>query len=278
MGKRNKTVLVEHLSDEISDLEDRVKIYKKANERYERIRKVKIFGNFLRLVLPYIACIGLAFGASYGIGGDIPFYPQDVLKVNHHVEEFDNRGNVNSESEFREAFADTDSSAAYYTKWELKADNRYYRFRKVYKFKSGEVSLGALRNAVANNTDLDSIIGNPFNSKMEIKDSLTEEDLANDGYMTVTYKYQDEKDFIVAPEETASNIGRGVIFILVSGLNMLVYSFFSDFSSYDYFKEKDEINKYYVPNDLSYLEKELAEKKLVYANRSEKEQLISNGK
>ncbi len=278
MGKRNKTVLVEHLSDEISDLEDRVKIYKKANERYERIRKVKIFGNFLRLVLPYIACIGLAFGASYGIGGDIPFYPQDVLKVNHHVEEFDNRGKFNSESEFREAFADSDSNAEYFTKWELKADNRYYRFRKAYKFKSTEVSLDALRNAVANNTDLDSIIGNPFNSKMEIKDSLTEEDLANDGYMTVTYKYQDEKDFIVAPEETASNIGRGVIFILISGLNMLVYSFFSDFSTYDYFKEKDEINRYYVPNDLSYLEKELEEKKLVYANTSEKEQLISNGK
>lgn len=263
MEKQNEYVLVDDLSKEISDLEERIKNVESTNKKKSVIKNVRIFGSILKFCLPLLVAIGIAFGASYALG-DIPFYPQDVLKYNNYTIEFDNKGmdKLSSKYETKKALS---SYVDYYSKWDLKADNRYYRYKKSYVFGSDEVSLDKLKEAISNNDNLDNILGKARSEKLEIKESLSEDDITNDGYAKVYYAYIDNNDFMMARQDTLENIGYSVCFVIFCSMTLFTTLGLMAFGDYcDVDSEVKNIKQKYKPLDISDLKKELEEKKLIY--------------
>ena len=267
MQKQNGIVLVDKLSNQISDLQERINIVKKNNKKKAKIRKLKIFTNFFKLALPFLVALGIGFWFWTSGVGDIPFVPQEVLKVHYYKEEFDNYDGFKEENRYQEEINELDGTADYASKWEQKADGRYYRTTKKYRFKCKNVNLAALKEAINNHKDLDGLLGKPESSKLEVKGELTEEDIAKDGYIKVLYEYQDTNDFIMQAQDTDRNLVAGFGFIFLEGLNLFVMFLImlhSDMLEYYICTRPDQINKEYKPHDTTEMERSLKEKQKIY--------------
>lgn len=270
MKNKKGYVLTDKLSNEIIDLEKTINGLEKVNKRNTRIKNIKVFGHFIRLILPIIASVGVALGAMLFFG-DVPFYPQDVEKIGHYEETFDNKGETRIDKKYMTEKIQS-SYVEYYSKWQLKEDNKYYRNHNIYYFDSRNVALDKAKGAVTiDGVNMDSIFGKPESSKLEVKNDLSEEDINNDGYIKVVYSYKDFNDRIIEGQDWMDNILLTMLFFCLIGMNFVIFIHIDELTNYDYEKCIEVINHDYQLIDIIDLKKELGAKKSEYCKRLYKE-------
>ena len=220
------------------------------------IRNVKIFGRFMQLLCPYILAVSLAFGTTLVLG-DNPFIREKNVHVPKHYEmSVDEKGNSTTDSWY-EKDANNESSFYFYGEWRLEDDGKYHRSVTEYTTNMKKNGIGkVIRDYYG---ERGTILPD------EIRDEISEKDLYKDFSIAYTYRYDDDKDFILEEQSEEKNDYYKMLFIIFS----VVYSIGSTFYRFDYsdFDFTQYCKKYidgYKPIDLSEVKRQFSEKRKEY--------------
>ena len=273
----NSTV-THNVQKKIDSIEGNIKITKRNNFAKSCIRNIKIFGKMIQAVGPYVVAAGLLFG-SFVIFGDIPFYPQEVFKTNCVQEIIDNHGNVERVDNYQ-SYPDESKKAFYTTKWVKKIDGRYYRTSIEYNFK--DYTLEELKKmAVDPNLNYEEAFGKKVNKKTEVRNEVSEEELAEENTLRIIFPHTEEEDVILSAQDPAPNILFSLLYLaLVGGIYACIIYFRRNESSFDYEDDVDDIKSEYEKVDIAALKDMFDKKKIrferIVHNKEEKEEDYSN--
>ncbi len=253
------------IESDIQRIENNIKVTNRKNIGKICIRNIKIFGRALQGIFPYLVSAGLVFTAQTLIG-DVPFYPQDVFKVAQHEQIIDNTGLVSDNITYVMPNSKTTNSAHYSTRWERKADGKYYRMIKEYNI--GEYTTDELKELI-NNPDLDieKTFGKNTSIKYEVKNEnqITKEELEEGTGFKIVYRYTDEEDVVLMAQDVGPNIGFSFIYLLVTLIPIFIVALWrDDESDFDF---TDYVNDYideYQKVDIKELERLFKEKKIKF--------------
>jgi hypothetical protein len=255
----NSYVLVEKLSNEIDNLENRIKHVGIENFKKLSIRNIKIFGRFMQMIGPYIIAAVIPFvGQSFLF--DIPFYPEEIKQPNCYMIELDNKGIISYQNQYK-SFSNADNIIYIYGKWEKGDDNYYHRTIKSYLF--DEINLDELKELVnKKDLEIEDILGNPYEVKNENKNILTEEEMNEDSYIQAIYYYKDKDDYIIVRQPVGENIVCGLVYLFIIFITEGgVLKYRSEFSNFSYYGKVDRLKEKYEKTDVKVLEKKLEVKK-----------------
>ncbi len=229
------------------------------NVNRSRIKNIKIFKEFTKMALPYVVVAGLLFGIQT-LTFDVPFAKQDQFKVAKTASTLDSLSVFGTETNYVvPSEKKSTDHATYVTKWEKRGDGKYYRTIKEYNFKTldGIYSLQLLLNLRDPNQQnkLFHVYEDPSSTRYEsrFEGELTEEELAQDDYVKLTYYSFDEKNFIISSQDDLPNIIYSVIYLLaLSAAGAGIYFGRKNLSNYDYLEIIKNIKEMYPEIDISY--------------------------
>ena len=257
---------VADIENDIKRIENNIKITNRKNIGKTCIRNIKIFGRALQGIFPYVVAAGLVF-TGQTLLGDVPFYPQDQFKVAQHEQTFDNNGIISDKVTYINASNDIKNSAYYSTKWEKKADGKYYREIKEYDISN--LTIEQLHDYILNpGDDIDeNVFGKSEKVRYEVKEEkdITKEDLSEKTGIKIVYRYTDDEDVILAAQDVGPNILLSLLYLFLSFVACLPVMLWRDEDSdfdfkeyvYDYCKEYRKV-------DITELEKLFKEKKIKF--------------
>ncbi len=258
--KDNKSyVLVEKLTKDVNDLEERINNLGKENFKRATIRNIKIFGRFMQMIAPYLLAFILPFvGQSFLF--DIPFYPEDVRQNNCYMMNLDNKGIISYQNQYK-SFNDDNSRLYIYGKWEK--DNNEFYSRTVNTYSIENLTIDKVKELMGKDVlTVEDILGEPISSVKEHKNILTEEELNDNGYIKATKYYEDTDDYIIVKQGIGENIILSLLYVASSLCLMLcVAKVREDFSSFDYYRCYNNINDRYEKISREELETKLLIKK-----------------
>ncbi len=255
---------IEEIEKDIKRIESKIKKTNKRNKTRTCIKNIKIFGRTLQGVFPYVVAAGIVF-TSQTLLGDIPFYPQEQFKVAQHEQTIDNTGVLSDKVTYINASDKVKNSAYYSTKWEKKADGRYYRAIKEYDI--SDLTLEQLHDYILNpGDDIDeNAFGKSKKIKYEVKEEkdITKEDLSEKTGIKIVYRYTDEEDVILAAQDVVPNILLSLAYLFFSFVAALpVMAWRDEHSYYDLGEHLDRIRRTYRKVDIEELERLFKEKKI----------------
>ena len=232
-------VLVSNLEKEIDDLETQIAKFKKGDKGRKRIRNLRLFWNFIRLILPYVVTASIIITGWWLVTGDIPWILQKESHYNYHSGSMDNSGyNMPVNDYIPKKNLDSDEIYSY-TAWEKGTDGKYYRDAKKYyvnRDKKIYTNFDELKALMTNpDLNLDEIFEKPYASLTECKETVTKEELKRGAYTVVNYGYFDYDDSIIARQQMGDNIGMGLLCCMIAFMGgMIVWAWREDHSTFDY--------------------------------------------
>ena len=219
IGKENiiKHSVLAEITEDVQNIDGKIKATSKDNRKKKCIRNVKFFGNILKSAAQYVLVAGLLFGFQAGVG-DIPFVRQDVMKyARHKVVMFDS-GQIKDDFEYQESIDKPTSVAYYIGKWEER-NGKYYRTIKQYVFDG--YNLSELKTMVTDpNLSIEKAFGQPTKRNPESKTELSEKEKATGDYFEIIYNYSDDENFVLEAQDSWPNIWQ-------SGAYLIFFAFFS---------------------------------------------------
>ena len=257
---------VADIEADIKRIENNIKTTNRKNKEKTCIRNIKIFGRAFQGVFPYIVAAGLVFTVQTVLN-DVPFYPQKEFKVARHEQTIDNTGVLSDKVTYINASDNVKNSAYYSTKWEKKADGKYYRAIKEYDISN--LTIEQLHDYILNpGDDIDeNAFGKSNKIKYEVKEEkdITEEDLSEKTGIKIVYRYTDEEDVILAAQDVAPNILLSLLYLFLSFVACLPVMLWRDEgSNYDYNRHLNRLKRDYKEVDITELEKLFKEKKIKF--------------
>ena len=254
--------VAESLESDIKTIEGNIEQVKRNNVKNAIIRKVKISLRFIQLILPFVIILGGTTVASY-FAGDIPFIPEQEFFYKHHETTFDSLGAENDEESFISTNITSVNHTAYFsTKWEQKADGKYYRTTRKYDFT--DYDLAKLKEMIKDpNLNFEEAFGKANSNTYEAKAELSEEDSMDSPYIKIIFRYNDDEDIILKAQNMGSNIIYGVIWLVITlFLEFGAYVFRSETSNFNFSDCLEEYAEKYRKEDVEELKKLLEEKKI----------------
>ena len=251
--------VVSEIEDDINNINYKIKNTKIHNILNTGIRNIKLFGNILHLIYPYVIVAGICMGIS-ALCGDIAYIPQEQLKYGYHEVVMDNRGAVEDKLEYKQGMP-TENGHIYFTSnWQLKADGRYYR--KTEDYNISKITIEELEELMKKtNFSLEEAFGAPENETVEVKDKVASEDLENNDYIKITYKYGDRENFLYLKQDMGENIKESIWVTVIFGLiSAMVWLIRVNESSYNYARKRKDIINYYKNPDMKDVMRQFREK------------------
>ena len=242
--------LVSSLQNDIDSLEKKIKNRDKEDRKMTAIKRIRLFGNFLRLIAPYVVSVAICLTGYYFIsGGDIPYILQKELKTNLHKVTVDSNGYTMPVNVYEEKGSLSSDDIYSYSAWDKKEDGKYHREAKIYSVdRKKEIykTVDEVKKLLMDpNTNLDEVIGTPYSVLDEVAETVSEEDLERGAYRVTTFKYYDDNDTFMGRQEMGNNIGEGLLFtMLLAMVGCGVITFRKD-SSYSYKSRREEIKDEY---------------------------------
>ena len=261
---------VEEIENDIRGLNRVIKKINRSNHKTRRIRNIKIFGEFGKMALPYVVVAGLLFGIQT-LTFDVPFVKQNQVKIAQNVYTQDSLYNHSSETTYVvRSKADNSDYVTYMSKWEKKADGKYYRTIDEYKFRWNDNTLQVLLNLLDSNVTnkLKGVYEDPVSTRYETKleGELTEEELAQGDYVKLVDHSFDEKDVIIASQDDVDNIIYSIIYVLaLAASGVGVYFVRKNTSNYNFLRLVSYIKSAYPEKDINYYIKLYEELKAKFA-------------
>jgi len=255
-----KQKYMKDLEKSIKELEYKINNVDKENLKINTLKRFKIWLKFCQLIAPYVAVLGLSFGA-FSFFHLTPFYTDDKKKKLETKNTIDSLGNIKYEEQYYE-YEDNTNIISYYGKWEHDIDNQYSREIKVYKL--GKISETKILEIIEGNKikKVETFLGEPTINRVETRNNLSKEELELNPYLEAVIYNVDKNDFIIVKEEISDNFGFTFMWLLI---NVFLIFFISqvreDMSRFNYKESIVKIEKETIPIDVNSLKKILELKK-----------------
>lgn len=208
-----------------------------------------------RLVAPYVITAGLFLGIG-SLFGATPFIPDKEKSYLKIMEEEDNLGNIRCEKQY-ENFSDGSNVIIYYDNW-VKTDNEMFS-RKIEIYNMGDISKERIKGILNDNTykSFEDLFGKPIVKKMEMKNSLSDDELKIGSHIQARFYSVSDDDYIFVDEPIKNNVLETVAWI---GMLIIVELFVRSVRicfPFDYEKRVEKINKKYSIKYIDTLIKQL---------------------
>ena len=249
---------------------------KKNNIKRTLIKNVKIIGRVAQFVLPYVLVAGLSFG-GFKLLGTAPFYREKKFYSANHVVTLDNQGLYNDDASYEQLDHRVDK-VYYSSKWEKKIDGKYYRTIKETEYL--RYNLDELREMVKDpNFDFKKSFENDYyyssrvKTTHEVKDSVSEEELAQGDYLKIVTSYVDHDDVIYIEQSEKEDLFESIFYsVLLVLLFALVFFGRKITTEFDLLEACKELKDRYKNINVDELIKLFNEKKIKF-ERVEHQQL-----
>jgi hypothetical protein len=241
---------------------------KKNNIKRTLIKNVKIMGRVAQFVLPYVIVTGLSFG-GFKLLGTAPFYREKKFYSANHVVTLDNQGLYNDDASYEQL--DNRVDKVYYSsKWEKKIDGKYYRTIKETEYL--RYDLDELREMVKDpNFDFKKSFENDYyyssrvKTTHEVKDSVSEEELAQGDYLKIVTSYVDYDDVIYIEQSEKEDLFESIFYsVLLVLLFALVFFGRKITTEFDFLEACKELKDRYKNINVDELIKLFNEKKIKF--------------
>ena len=240
---KNRNQQIKELQKLKHDLEIKIEEQKRENFKQLNIRNLKVFTNTCNFLAPFVISAGITVGLFELGGGGLPFHSDEITKYKIHNLDFETKGYVTMDEEYRTNGLLDDSlpenSLTIYTPWEQK-DNQYVRFKREYDMNS--VTTLDLYNAVLDE-DYEYIEENLKDYKEE-KQVVSEIDskISNDYFFEASLHMLDKEDVLKYNETDLKNI---VITIIELILGLGIGGALAYCRDYEYLYSIEKINDSY---------------------------------
>lgn len=253
---------IKRLEELKASLEKKLEEQKKEKFKQFNIRNLKIVGNTCNFLAPFVLSAGITVGVFRLFGGGLPFHTDDITKYKTYNLDFDTKGYVTMDDEYRTNrwFDDSlpSNSLVIYSPWE-EQNGQYTRFKREYDI--GTLTSLDLYDAVLNG-NYEYVEQNVTDYKEEIQTSnhINEEE-PNDYIFQASLHMLDKDDSLVYSETDLKNI---IITIIEVILGVGVGSLIAYFRDFEYIWEMQHVN-----NDYQYIIRRLnsTKEKLEDANQ-----------
>ena len=202
--------LVADAQTTINNIEERVKETKRYKRKIDCIKGVKIFGKMLHAIYPYVLVTGILLGITTTTD-DLPFRAKEELKYARYEMTIDSNGEKEDNKNYEKNVTSSEGRVDVVGKWELKEDGRYYRRSEVYHFYRRDLNK-FLELRDKDNITMEDVFGSRGSPVIEVKDSLSDEELNQGPYIKMSYSYSDENDYLMLPNEERTK-GNNMAFI-----------------------------------------------------------------
>ena len=269
-----KKKLLQQLSNEVKEIELKIKYNKFINFNIIFLKYLKIILKLVQLICPYVLSISILAVIPKMFGFGVPIFEDNVMKKLGRIKGIDNLGNIRYEELYGDYFERENfkickniNTITLYNKWNKINDNLYER--TVIKYNLNDLKEEDIINLLNDPLYLESILGSPIMTFTEKRNSINE--LDNKEYVeAIMYSVVDDK-IIYTKESVDFNLVISLIYILLSiissAITFKIRERYSDFSIFD---EIDDINNKYKKQDLEVLIKKLEIRKDNYNRLSEK--------
>ena len=270
--KKKKLLL--QLSNEVKEIELKIKYNKFINMNIIMVKYFKIILKLVQLICPYVLSISILAVIPKMFGFGVPIFEDNVMKKLGRIKGIDNLGNIRYEELYGDYFERENfkickniNTITLYNKWNKINDN--LDERTVIKYNLNDLKEEDIINLLNDPLYLESILGSPIMTFTEKRNSINE--LDNKEYVeAIMYSVVDDK-IIYTKESVDFNLVISLIYILLSiissAITFKIRECYSDFSIFD---EIDDINNKYKKQDLEVLIKKLEIRKDNYNRLSEK--------
>ena len=254
-----KHSVVDDTDQFIEKINNKVKATKSVARRRTCIRNIKIVGDIVRIVAPYIIVPALIFGIITPIAG-MPFASKEGIHYANHEMVMDSAGTREDKIDYKDYRGGSSCQVYVVHKWEQKKDGRYYQ--KTQEYKVSETTLKDIQKLYnKENITREDVFGEAKEPTYEVKDEITEEELNKGDYIKICYSYCDEEDYMMLPLPFDEN-GSNVLFIIGTFMG-LFFTFaaqtFGDVFS-DRFNHIAELKNNYKNPDMKYVMAQFREK------------------
>ena len=198
------------INDEINSINKTFNKIDRTNKMRVIIHNIKIFGNNVMKVFPFLAAAVIAFGFHNSLTKDIPFIRQSIVKTNHYEETLDNLGNMETNSWYSDK--PNDYSYVYkYDNWNNinNVNYRYYDEYPLYNF-----SVEDIPELINNPSKLEKLYGEYKVRRLEYKDELTEEDKKLDNYVQAIIRYDNKDESYTELQDSKKNMEESLYFMM----------------------------------------------------------------
>ena len=259
MNKEEKQKeFITNLQNEVNKLEDELENIDKTNRKRVVIKNVKIFGKKIQKVAPYFV-LALALSIPYFNFVGVPFVNQPV-KASAYIQETQcSNGEIDTIKQYIE-FSNMTHYVEIYSPWE-QTDTGYTRSRKTYVLDVDTVNriLDVTNGTLIGNVE--SILGLPNDITTQTSNHVTEEELAEPGFVKLVTYSKDNNDTIVRMRTSNEIMGISCVYILgLLVIEMVVY-FTSDKRNERCNRKINEYKETYKTIDSEEIRKELLLKK-----------------
>jgi hypothetical protein len=209
-----KIEFIENLKNEINQIQNDIEHIDEKNRKIKLLRNLKYSLTFGRLLVPYVAAVGVTFGI-FSYCGRTPFFVDDCKKNLEIKKTLDSLGNIQTEEQYQK-YEEKIEYLTYYGKWEINNDGIYEREIRIYNIKNiNEDLIYEVFNNI-NNLNLDDLFGGNFFYKIEKRNRLSEDELEQKPFLEATIYDKNENEYIIEKEEIMDNIAFTFLWFVLS--------------------------------------------------------------
>ena len=240
--------------ESIKELEQKLENAKLYNARQKFLLELNRGFINSKKILPYIIATAVTF-SSFSLFYSIPFIKDTRRQNLWYKKEIDSNGNIAVEEQYQKM--DNPSEISYISEWQKSSDNYYVRNITTYRINAlNEQEIEEL--VLKKDVSLSSILGEPVMNKVERKNSVSEEELNQKGFIRAII-YDESIDKYAYIEESSSVNNQATLFwiIITACLYGINYAYAINKGNDKIREQLNNINRKYAPLDIEILTRKL---------------------
>ena len=234
-----KKKLLETLKEEIKNTEDEIKEVIKYNKKQKAVRNLKILGKTAQLIAPYILITSITLGVNSAASRALDKNAKQYLNTK---KEIDSYGNTTIEEQYGN-FYNEKNTISHYGKWENCEDGFYKRDVNVYSTKN--LTNDSIEKIINdnNNISLNSVLGEPIETKVEKKNNLSHEEIMSDESLKATIYFEDKNISISTKDKNETKMLKQLNIAMVIAMGAFCCYGIHAYRKFDNFNFKHKISK-----------------------------------